>query len=66
MTQGDIYPQVDGAVRYTYECPRGTVAIEEAEDGTRHVTRCLGSALTRRDIRAAVRLHEELLAEEEA
>lgn len=65
MKRGDIIPQIDGT-RYLYRCPRGTVAIDEIPDGRREITRCLGgSGLTARDIREAVALHEERLAEEE-
>lgn len=62
MRQDNIIAQVDGW-RYTYVCPRGTIAIDESYDGTRMVTRCLdGRWLTRRDIAEAVRLHTALLS----
>jgi len=65
MRHGDTIPQIDG-MRYLYECPRGTVAVDEMSDGRREITRCTnGSRLTARDIRDAVRLHEERIAEDE-
>lgn len=66
MKRGDIIPQVDDSMRYLYTCPRGTVAIDERPDGRREITRCTdGAGITARDIREAVALHEERLAEEE-
>jgi hypothetical protein len=65
MKRGEIIPQVDDCVRYLYECPRGTVAIDEYRDGTREIVRCLGgSDITRRDIREALALHNEDIEEE--
>ena len=65
MRQGEIYAQVDGGTRCTYECPRGTVAIDEFPDGTREITKCLGgSGLTARDLREARALHESVIADE--
>jgi hypothetical protein len=56
----DIIPQGDGATRYLYECPRGTIAIDQDDDGEVELTRCLGgSALTRRDEREALALHRD-------
>lgn len=58
----DCYRQIDGADRYVYECPRGSIAITECRDGTRELTRCLGAGavLTPRDEREALALHETL------
>lgn len=62
MRQGQIIRQVDG-MRYLYECPRGTIAIDELDGGRpREITRCLGGrAISSRDFRDALRLHESLL-----
>ena len=66
MKRGDTIPQVDDTIRYLYACPRGTIAIDESPGGRREITRCTdGSRLTARDIREAVALHEDRLAEDE-
>lgn len=65
MRQGDTLPQVSGATRYLYHCPRGTIAIDEHPNGRREVMRTTNaSAATSRDVRDAVRMHEDALAAE--
>lgn len=60
MRQGEIYEQIGGGTRYTYTCPRGTVAIDVSPDGRREVIRCCGgSRLTTRDVREALRRHAD-------
>ena len=60
MRQGEVIPQSEHGTRYLYECPRGTIAIDEHRDGTREIVRCLGgAALTRRDEREALAMHRE-------
>lgn len=62
----DVIPQVDDCDRYLYACPRGTIAIDEYRDGTREVTRTLGAAATtKRDLREAIRMHEQIIADAE-
>lgn len=57
-------PQIDGATRYLYACPRGTIAIED--DGhCAELWHCTnGSRLTRRDDRDAWSLHRARIEEE--
>lgn len=63
MRQGAIYKQIAGW-RYTYETPRGTIAIDELDDGSREVIRC-SSDVTRRDIREAIAMHNAIISESE-
>jgi hypothetical protein len=49
----------NGALRYTYECPRGTLAIDEWPDGHRELFCCWGS-VSDRDKREAVAHHDSL------
>lgn len=68
MRQGDIIPQADDCTRYLYHCPRGTIAIDEYDDGVREIVECLGYSGTTarrcRDRREAERLHEDHIREQ--
>jgi len=67
MKQGEITPQADDATRYTYECPRGTIAIDVSADGSSETSVCTdyhtSGARQARDIRDAERMHAAIMAE---
>lgn len=66
MKYAGCIPQVGGWNRYLYECPRGTIAINEIGEGDREIVRCLGgSDLTKRDEREALKMHLDILEEDE-
>ena len=56
MRRSKSYRQLGNYMRYTYECPRGVVAIDELRDGSREIFRCTTN-LTDGDVAAALEMH---------
>lgn len=68
MTQGEIYRQVDGSTRYTWDTPRGTLAVDVERDGSMTCITTLGYRAPRarmlRDVREAIAATKSVCAAE--